>query len=190
MNMTSLEKITRRQPPARMSRRFFMGGSVAVVCTWILGEPLLSPTAFASAIASDAGSSPARQAFLQASLFLTGHAQLPPAQVERMYLALAASDPAFVDQIQALQGFIAERKLTAAALQAALDAEKAPFAAVPRRIMLTWYTGIVGSGAKAKCVAYEDALMNVAVSDQLRPPSYAYGAYGTWSAQPIQKIEG
>jgi len=188
--MTPLEKIVRRQPPApdMVSRRFFMGGSVAVLCTWICGKPLLSQAA--AAISNGTEKNLAKDAFLQVSLILSGHAELPPAQIERLYQALSASDAAFAGQVQALQAFMTERKLGASNLQAALDAEQAAFAALPRRILQGWYVGVVGSGAKATCVAYEDALMNLAVDDQLRPPSYAYGAYGTWSAQPLQKMEG
>ncbi|SDY51064.1 Membrane bound FAD containing D-sorbitol dehydrogenase [Collimonas sp. OK242] len=186
--MTPLDKITRRQPPGRVSRRFFMGGSAAVLCTVIVGGPLLSHAA--AAVSNGVQNAPAKDAFLQISLLLSGHAELPPAQTERLYQALGAADANFAVQVQALQAFIAERKLNAASLQAALDSEQAAFTALPRRILLSWYVGVVGSGAKAKCVAYEDALMNLAVSDQLRPPSYAYGAYGTWSAQPVGKAGG
>ncbi|MEO6918735.1 MAG: sugar dehydrogenase complex small subunit [Collimonas sp.] len=176
--MTPLDKITRSQPPVRMQRRFFMGGSAAALCTWMLGAPLLAQAA--------AAKTPAKEAFLKVSLILTGYAKLPPAQAERVYQALAAGDPAFSGQMLALQKFIAERKLNASSLQAALDSEQAVFAALPRNILQGWYVGVVGSGAQAKCIDYEEALMNLAVSDQLRPPSYAYGVYGSWGAQPVQ----
>ena len=45
--------------------------------------------------------------------------------------------------------------------------------------------GDVGAGDTATCITYTNALMNVAVSDVLRPPSYAYGPYGSWAAKPI-----
>jgi Membrane bound FAD containing D-sorbitol dehydrogenase len=188
--MTPLDRIARKQPPTptQMQRRIFMGGSVTVVCTWMLGMPLLSKAIAAGT--EIVASAPAMDAFLQVSLILTGHGQLPSAQAARMYRALAASDPDFSTQVQALQMFMTERKLAASGLQGVLDSEKPAFAALPRRILQCWYVGVAGSGAHAACVAYEDALMNVAVSDQLRPPSYAYGAYGSWSAQPVQKSEG
>ena len=44
--------------------------------------------------------------------------------------------------------------------------------------------GVVGSGEGARCVAYETALNAVIVADVLKPPTYAYGAYGSWSAKP------
>jgi hypothetical protein len=44
--------------------------------------------------------------------------------------------------------------------------------------------GIVGDGAKARCLAYEKALNAVIVADVLKPPSYAYDAYGSWAAKP------
>jgi hypothetical protein len=43
---------------------------------------------------------------------------------------------------------------------------------------------LAGKGAKATCVAYVDALANRAVAATLVPPSYSYGALGTWQARP------
>ena len=45
--------------------------------------------------------------------------------------------------------------------------------------------GIVGSGATARCIAYEDALDNVIVADVLKPPTYCYGPYGSWARKPL-----
>ncbi|MBL0391505.1 hypothetical protein JJ685_10180 [Ramlibacter monticola] len=53
-------------------------------------------------------------------------------------------------------------------MQRALDDAKSPQAALPRRIMTAWCLGIVGSGDKARCLAYEDALNARMVADVRR----------------------
>jgi len=47
---------------------------------------------------------------------------------------------------------------------------------------------VVGSSTHARCITYVSSLMNVIVSDTLRPSSYAYGAYGTWASKPTQSV--
>ena len=78
--------------------------------------------------------------------------------------------------------------LQAAGLQEALDAlapAQSPLAALPRQIASAWYLGIVGTGEAAVCVAYEQALNAAVVADVLKPPTYSYGAYGSWARKPI-----
>lgn len=57
-------------------------------------------------------------------------------------------------------------------------------AAIPRQIVTAWYVGVVGESTQAQCLAYEQALMSVVTEDKLRPPTYAYGAYGSWQEKP------
>jgi hypothetical protein len=45
--------------------------------------------------------------------------------------------------------------------------------------------GIVGSGDKARCLAYETALNAIVVEDVLKPPTYAYGTYGSWTRKSV-----
>lgn len=71
-------------------------------------------------------------------------------------------------------------------LNASLVAKTAP-PALSKAILRAWYVGVVGSGTGAVCVTYSSALMNQTVADILKPPSYAYGAYGSWTTQPISK---
>ncbi|MDE1167822.1 MAG: sorbitol dehydrogenase family protein [Pseudomonas sp.] len=164
---------------ALLSRRAFVAGSL-LACTWAVGSQL-APLAYA---AQAADLTPAKAAFLNLSLVLTGRTQLSPSLSQRLLDALLADAPAFADQVQALHQFITQRSLTAATLQGALDAENAAFKGLPRQIVTAWYTGIVGDGAKARCIAYEETLMYAVVDDQLKPPSYAFGGYGSWAAQP------
>lgn len=137
------------------------------------------PPAFA-APAADA----AQDAFVSASKILTGRTSLDPKQASLLYSALIADDPQFAEGVQALATILDRRKSDLRQLQHVLDNEASPVAALPRKILTAWYTGIVGEGEKARCITYETALMNVVVSDKLRPPSYCYGAPGSWVEKP------
>jgi len=79
---------------------------------------------------------------------------------------------------------INQRHIDPLQLQGVLDGEQSPLAPLPRKIMGAWYLGVVGNGEAARCVAYETALNAMAVADVLQPPTYAYGAYGSWSNKP------
>ena len=103
----------------------------------------------------------------------------------RLYEALVAQDSAFPVKVRALLALINTDGLQAAGLQEALDAASSPLAALPRQIASAWYLGIVGTGEAAVCVAYEQALNAAVVADVLKPPSYSYGAYGSWARKPI-----
>jgi len=137
------------------------------------------PPAFA-APAADA----AHDAFLSASQILTGHSSLDPEQASLLYNALIADDAQFADGVQTLAKILDQRKIDLLQLQHALDNEHSLVAALPRKIVTAWYTGIVGEGEKARCITYETALMNVVVNDKLQPPSYCYGAPGSWVQKP------
>lgn len=126
----------------------------------------------------------ARDAFLAASKVLTGRSSLDPEDAARLYEALLADDPQFATSVQALAKTLDQQKIDLSQLQHVLDTEHSPLAALPRKIVTAWYTGIVGEGEKARCITYETALMNVIVADKLRPPSYCYGAPGSWVEKP------
>jgi len=86
--------------------------------------------------------------------------------------------------VRALLALINERKIDPLRLQKVLDAERSPLATLPRKIVSAWFLGIVGSGEQARCIAYETALNAVIVADVLKPPTYAYGVYGSWEKKP------
>lgn len=138
------------------------------------------PPAFA-APAADA----AQNTFLSASQILTGQSSLDPEQASLLYNALIADDAEFADGVQTLAKILDQRKIDLLQLQHMLDNEHSPVAALPKKIVTAWYTGIVGEGEKARCITYETALMNVVVNDQLRPPSYCFGAPGSWVEKPV-----
>lgn len=164
---------------ALLSRRAFVGGSI-LACTWAAGSQL-APLAYA---AQAADMTPANAAFLNLSLLLTGRSELSPSLSKRLFDALLADSPTFAEQIQALHQFITTRQPSLDTFQSVLDREQPVLKGLPRQIASAWFTGIVGDGAKARCIAFEETLMYAIVNDQLKPPSYAFGGYGSWAAQP------
>lgn len=126
----------------------------------------------------------APEPFLAVSQILTGRSSRDLGQAARLFAALAADAPSFEADIRALLAFIDEWKVDIGRLQQALDAEDSRLAALPRKIMTAWYTGIVGEGGAARCITFETSLMHVAVTDRLNPPSYCYGPHGSWSHKP------
>jgi hypothetical protein len=141
----------------------------AALIPWALAQPVAD---------ADEG------AFLALSAILAGRQSLDAALTKRLYDALTADDPGFAAVARALLTLINERRIDPMQLQQVLDAEKSPLAAVPRTIVTAWFLGIVGSGDKARCIAFEAALNAEVVADVLRPPTYAFGVYGSWARKP------
>jgi hypothetical protein len=125
-----------------------------------------------------------RGAFVAVSAILAGRQALDEAQAKRLYDALVADDPGFPAAASALLALINQRSIDPLKLQAALDAERSPLAPLPRRIVTAWYLGVVGEDERARVVAFETALNAVAVADVLKPPTYCYGVYGSWTKKP------
>ena len=142
---------------------------VASVIPWALSQP-----------AKDAN----RATFLALSAFIAGRSALDQGLAERLYDALVSLDPSFNGRVRSLLALIEQHSIDPASLQATLDREHSPLAQLPRVIANAWFLGIVGAGDKARCVAYEDALNAEIVSDVLKPPTYCYGPYGSWSSKP------
>jgi hypothetical protein len=180
MSQTSPPADYRPHPGISSKRRLIMTSVIAAaaVPTWSLlhaaeGTPSPLPPAIPSA------------AFLTVSQFLTGHASLDQGLARRLYKVFTAQDPAFTEHVQALADFIAKSTPTTDNLLTELQSNAPTLAKLPQALMQGWYLGIVGSGAKAQCVAYVDSLSNVATVAYVRPPSYSYGQYGSWAAQPV-----
>nr|WP_314627943.1 sugar dehydrogenase complex small subunit [uncultured Janthinobacterium sp.] len=157
-------------PGRRMVLAGLLSASAAALIPWALAEPVANAE---------------QGAFLGVSAMLVGRQVLDPALAKRLYDALVAQDAAFPANVRALLTLINAQGLQAAGLQAALDAAQSPLAALPRQIASAWYLGIVGTGEAAVCVAYEQALNAAVVADVLKPPTYSYGAYGSWARKPI-----
>jgi hypothetical protein len=153
--------------PADAARRGLLLGLLSAytisLIPWATAQPVANPS---------------EGAFMALSAILAGRQSLDVVQARRLYDALVADDPGFPTAAQALLSLINERKIDPLQLQKTL-------AALPRTIVAAWYMGIVGGGEKARCLAYETALNAVAVADVLKPPTYAYGSYGSWTKKPI-----
>jgi hypothetical protein len=128
-------------------------------------------------------------AFLAVSAIIAGRQSLDKTLANNLYQALVADDPTFASGVEGLLALINERHLDPMQLQKILDDEKSPLASVPRQIATAWFMGVIGSGNQARCLAYEYALNSVIVADVLKPPTYAYGPYGSWARHPIAEVK-
>ena len=162
-----------RADPADPARRRLLAGLLTAYTASLIPWALAQPAPHAD-----------RGAFTALSAILVGRQALDAVQTTRLYDALAAANPSFPADVQALLTLINERHIDPLQLQGVLDGEHSPLAPLPRSIMSAWALGVVGSGEGARCVAYETALNAAIVADVLKPPTYAYGAYGSWSAKP------
>lgn len=136
----------------------------------------------ALAASADAG---AYADFLTVSNFLTGKVSLDASLAARLFEALSLDDSGFSEHVQALRKLIDDRKIDPLQLQAVLENDKSALSTLPRRIATAWFLGIVGQGEHARCIAFEENLTNAAVKDKLAPPSYCFGAYGSWAQKPV-----
>jgi hypothetical protein len=159
--------------PSDPGRRTVLAGLLSVYAAslipWALAEPV---------------DDPARGAFLALSAILAGRQSLSRVHARRLYDALSADDAGFAAGVQALLALVNQRGIDPLQLQALLDAEQPALAPLPRKIVSAWYLGIVGSGDHARCLVFETALNAAVVADILRPPTYAYGPYGSWARKP------
>ncbi|RJG00436.1 sugar dehydrogenase complex small subunit [Noviherbaspirillum sedimenti] len=159
--------------PADPTRRVLLAGLLsaytASLIPWALAQPVVDAD---------------RGAFLAVSAILAGRQSLDAEQAKRLYDALTADDAAFPASTRSLLALINERKIDPLQLQQVLDDEKSPLAPLPRKIVTAWYLGIVGSGEKARVLAFENALNAQVVGDILKPPTYCYGVYGSWTKKP------
>lgn len=124
--------------------------------------------------------------FLALSAILVGRSSLDAAQAKRLYDALVANDAGFPAAAKQLLQTIEQRKIDPMQLQQTLNDEASPLKDLPGQVVTAWYLGIVGSGDKARCIMFETALNAQAVADTLKPPTYAYGGYGSWSRNPAE----
>lgn len=174
--MDNLNDVMDRQISCDPKRRTLLAGLLAGYAASYL------PWAFAQS-ENNGGTG----AFLSVSKILTGRDALNAMQAKRLYDALSADDAHFATDVQALDRQISQRRIEPLQLQQMLDDEKSPLAALPRKIVTGWYMGIVGSGKTARVLAYETALNAVVVSDVLRPPTYCYGDYASWTKKPTER---
>lgn len=127
-------------------------------------------------------------AFLALSAIIAGRQSLDAELANNLYKALVADDATFASGVKDLLARINKDHIEPMQLQKLLDTEQSPLATVARRIATAWFMGVVGSGDKARCLAYENALNAQIVGDVLKPPTYAYGPYGSWARNPTQEV--
>lgn len=178
----------RNSPSFTPSRRQFIFGSAIVVAAGLVG--LVRHTALpglGSALAQTPTGS-ARDAefaaFMRLSQYLTGKSSLDVEIGRAIFANLVDGDPHFVEQVAQLNDFVANSKTPANRVQQVLDSNEPALANVPKRIMPSWYLGVVGTGAKARTVAYEQALMYPPIADVIVMPSFARGVPGYWAQPP------
>lgn len=131
-----------------------------------------------------ADASPALTDFRAVSSILTGKADADPALALALYHALRRATPGFDAGLSALRAALEHGTAPGMDGRLAFGEEGKPQLALSQAILQAWFLGVAGKGAKATCVAYVDALANRAVGATLVPPSYSYGALGTWQARP------
>ncbi len=168
------QPVTSNSGPSDPERRGVLAGLLtaysASLIPWALAQPV---------------STAAQGAFIAVSAMLVGRRSLDAGLAARLYGALAAESPQFAPDVSALLALINRQHFDPARLQDKLDTTRSPLAPLPRKIMRAWCLGIVGEGEFARCLAYEEAMDAVIVSDVLKPPTYAYGPYGSWSEPPV-----
>ena len=158
--------------PFGLKRRYLLGG--------VLAAGVVQLTPWRLATASTSGNS----GFMALSAYLTQRDDLDPKLGARMQAAWQELDDKFNANVDALWQWIDSNQVALADLNTKLQAEKPELAKVPAQVMQIWWQGIAGSGTQVRVVTYEHALNAQAVADKLRPPSYAYGHYGSWSQNP------
>lgn len=163
--------------PKRLTRRRLLQGMGVLAATTLIPTGVF-PAYASSAISND---------FITVSIFLTGRDKLSADYSTALYSALTKFDRTIPTKLSQLRAYIDANAIKPAELKARLatDPAAADLVSLPALLLTGWYLGIVGSGDNAVCIAYVDALANKEVADVLRPPSYAYGAYGSWAAKPV-----
>ncbi|MES2870477.1 MAG: sugar dehydrogenase complex small subunit [Pseudomonadota bacterium] len=170
--MNSLSTTTRFNP-TQPTRRLLLQGLLTAYTASLIPFALAEPV-----------DSPEQGAFLALSAIIAGRQSLDPVLTKMLYQALVEEDTGFAQSAKDLLALINQRQLDPLQLQKTLDDEKSPLATVPRKVATAWFMGVVGSGAKARCLAYEHALNAEIVADVLKPPTYAYGTYASWARNP------
>ncbi|MOA10784.1 Fructose dehydrogenase small subunit precursor [compost metagenome] len=165
-------------PAFGLNRRRILGGAL------VAGAAGLVPWALAQTAASGTASQAPVDAFMGLSKYLSELGDLDAAMGKRLLAAHLQLDPGWGERMQALWAWVQAEKVGLAQLNAALKSQDAGWAKLPAQLMQGWYLGIVGDGKNTRVVAYEFALNARTVSDQLKPPTYAYGGYGSWTVNP------
>jgi len=121
------------------------------------------------------------QQFLAVSKALTGHDDLNPQTARRILQAMRDDNAAFADKAAALAVLAKGTLAPNAYLEAATPLGLRDTALA---IVSAWYTGTVGSGPRARLIAYKEALMYWPVRDGLTVPTYCSNGPLWFTAPP------
>jgi len=121
------------------------------------------------------------QQFLAVSKALTGHQDLNPQTASRILQAMRDDNAAFADKAAALAVLAKGTLAPNAYLEAATPLGLRDTALA---IVAAWYTGTVGSGPRARLIAYKEALMYWPVRDGLTVPTYCTNGPLWFTAPP------
>ena len=155
-----------------LSRRTLIAGAAAGVAAALMG---LQHAHAATNSAED---------FHRLSVFLTGGKPLDHALADRYLASLRRHDKTFDDGFSALASWIASTHMASVD-----DLLKAPAMSdalhkTATQIVSAWYLGVVGEGADAELISYEQALMYRPTHGVLVIPSYG-GGPNSWGSKPV-----
>ncbi|WP_050462061.1 sugar dehydrogenase complex small subunit [Herbaspirillum autotrophicum] len=171
-----------------MSRRTLLIGiaaflaDAALMPRFSIGQSVPPTASGANAGAGNANTAVASGAFLALSKALTGHADLNPETAGRMAVALHGLNPDFATQVASLSALVQPGQEPKALLESASAVAGLREAALA--IVAAWYTGTIGSGAKATVVSYYEALMYRPTADAQEVPTYCTHGGGWWTEAP------
>lgn len=109
---------------------------------------------------------------------------------QRYYAALGRHYADFPSRFAALADYLAERRFAHVDDFLQATASDTPLFRTASLIIGSWYTGVVGEGAKSELIAYADALMYLPTRGILVVPTYGSGP-DSWGSNPeTVNIEG
>ncbi|WP_145559858.1 sugar dehydrogenase complex small subunit [Yersinia bercovieri] len=139
-----------------------------------LVSSLMTPLPLDAFAASTQTSPQNLEKFMLVSRALTGKRQLNGQIGQRIYQILLGKIGGFDQKLALLQ-----------LLPAGEPAQWPPLQQqITRQILQGWYIGVIGEGADAAVISFENALMFDAVSDVLVIRSYCPNRPGYWAAKP------
>lgn len=139
-----------------------------------LVSSLMSPLSLDAFAASTQTSPQNLERFMLVSRALTGKRQLNGQIGQRIYQILLGKIGGFDQKLALLQPLPAGEPAQWPPLQQQ----------IARQILQGWYIGVIGEGADAAVISFENALMFDAVSDVLVIRSYCPNKPGYWAAKP------
>lgn len=174
--------------PAILKRRELLllagaGFAVLSMPRWL--QPASAQTTAAVVTPNTAAANSQQQRdFFALSALLTANSKLNPHTSARTYAALSARVIEFEKESADLWKFSQAHQIEDVDALAAAVAGNAALSRVLHQIVSAWYLGVVGNGAQAKVIAFEQALMFDPVRDAVVVPTYCRAAPGYWATQP------